>query len=94
MAVNLRPRIGDVGQHTRRSEKHVILDRCACIDRNIVLNFHIAADYDAIRDKSVLAENTLFTNPGSGADVGKMPNLGACANSRPVINYCGRMSKI
>ena len=44
MPVHLRARIGDVGQNARRSEKDIIFDHRARVDRNIVLNLDIVSD--------------------------------------------------
>ena len=70
-------RICHVREHTRGTEKDVVLDRGAGVDRDIVLDLDVGADTHAGGDKHILAQVAILTKLGVVADMGKMPDFRA-----------------
>jgi hypothetical protein len=73
----LRTRIGNIGQHARRSQEHIVLNGNAAVDRNIVLNLYAITENSVGRNQDVLSERAIFSYYRSRTDVSKVPN--ACA---------------
>src|ERR1043166_1840554 len=83
---HLRARVGNISEHTRWSQEHVIFDDETRVDRDVILDFHIIADNRASIDVYVLAKDAALSDLGPLHDMGKMPNLGFFADDRPVIH--------
>src|ERR1043166_1253419 len=83
-----------IGKHHTGSAKHVILERNAVEDRDIVLNLAAAADRDIRSDHHVLSDHAPFPDPAAGENVGEMPDLGAATDLHPRIDDRCRMGEI
>lgn len=91
-SVDFGSRVGDVGEHTAWTEKHIILDFATGVDGYVVLNFDIIADHDIVCDVHVLSEGAVFTYTGAGLYVTEVPDAGAFPDFHRSIHPGGFMN--
>ena len=72
--------VDDVCEHHRRTEEHIVLADNARIDRDVVLDFAVTAEFDVGRDDYVLTYVTVFADLATGHDVAEMPYFCALAD--------------
>ena len=72
--------VDDVCEHHRRAEEHIVLADNARIDRDVVLDFAVTAEFDVGRDDYVLTYVTVFADLATGHDVAEMPYFCALAD--------------
>lgn len=77
-----RPRIPVVSEYTRWAEEHVVGNRDAVIDADVVLDLYARTNRDIGVDVHVLAERGVFTDCGAGPDVRVMPNASPSTHIR------------
>ena len=92
-AVDGAARVDDVGKNHGRSQEHVVFAGDTFIDGDVVLHFHVVAEYDAAGNEYVLAEVTVFPDDGSCHDVTEVPDFTACTDLGALINDGGRMNE-
>jgi hypothetical protein len=93
-AVHRTARVGYVGKHHRRAQKHVVVTGNACINRYVVLHLYIIAQHHAGRNYYVLPEVAFFTEGTIRHYMRKVPDFGSGANGAALVYYCGFVSEI
>src|SRR5262249_2116374 len=63
LARNMTPRIDHIGEHHRRSAKHIIFQHDPGVHRYVVLNFDVVSNSNLRRNHYVLADVASFANP-------------------------------
>ena len=76
----------DIGEHTRRTAEHIVLNFNALIHRNIVLYANAIADAHIIADVDILTQTATTAKDGSALDMTEMPYLGAIAYRDSIID--------
>ena len=78
--------VDDVGKHHRRAEEHIVLADNARIDRDVVLDLAVTAEFDVGRDDYVLTYITVLAYLATGHDVAEMPYFCALADLAVLID--------
>src|SRR5213076_1498368 len=93
-ARHVAPRIHHVGKHAGGPAEHVVFQLDALVDRDVVLDLDVVADFRAGHHDDVLAEVAALADDGAGHHVRKVPDLGAVADHRSVIDITGLMCEV
>ena len=88
MAIDLATGIRHICEHTRWSEKTVVIDLRPRVDGHVVLNLHAISDDHIAGDIDILPENAIRADSRARLDMAEMPDLRAIADYRAVINVC------
>ena len=83
---DLASRIDDIGEYHRRTTEHVILQRYAFIDGNIILYLYTLSDADIGTDDDILSNSAIFPYPGTLHNVRNMPDACSLADFHVVID--------
>ena len=94
MPVDLRTRVRDVRQDTRRSQKHIVLDRDTRIDRHVVLDLDVVPDRRPAIDIDVLPDDATFADPRIPHDVREMPDLRVHPHLGASIDICRLVDEV
>lgn len=79
-------RVVHIGEHHARPAEHPLFKSNIVIYRNIILYFAVITDNYLITDKDILPQRNARSNASTCANMDKMPDAGACANLRAVVN--------
>ncbi|MNR45538.1 hypothetical protein D3C85_1643930 [compost metagenome] len=91
LAFDGRAWVVHVGEHHARAAEHVVFQRHVVIDGDVVLDLDAVADLDAIADVDVLTQGTGFADNGAARYVDPVPDAGAGAKLRAVVDDGGGM---
>src|SRR5690625_864941 len=89
-AVDLAPRVTDIGQHTAGAKKYLILNFAPLIDGDVVLHLHPVADFHIGGNKNILSENTAGACLHARGEMTEMPHSGPLTQNGPFI-HIGRL---
>lgn len=96
LSADVATRVDDIGKHHAGTAKHVVFQRDAIVDGNIVLHLDVIADHHVVADKYILAEGTMFADLRAAANVHPMPDVrslpdpGAGVDNRAVVGVIGQ----
>ena len=81
--------VDDIGEDAGGAEEDIVLAGDAGIDGDVVLHFHVVAEYDLGGDDDVLSEVTVFADDCAGHDVGEVPDFCAFTDGAAGIDDGG-----
>ena len=81
--------VDDIGEDAGGAEEDIVLAGDAGIYGDVVLHFHVVAEYDFGRDDDVLSEVAVFADHGAGHDVGEVPDFCAFTDGAAGIDDGG-----
>jgi len=67
--------VDDIGEDAGGAEEDIVLAGNASINGDVVLHFHVVAEYYLGGDDDVLSEVAVFANDGAVHDVGEVPDF-------------------
>ena len=93
LAGDVAPGIQHVGEDATRAAEDVILKLDALVDRDVVLDLDVIADPGPRHHHHILAEAAPLANDRTGHHVAEVPDLGAAADDRAVVDEARGMNE-
>src|SRR5690606_30327583 len=93
LARDVGARVDDVGEHARRAAENIVLELDAFVDGHVVLDLDVVADSSPRHHHYVLAQVAALANDRTGHHVREVPDPGAGADHRTVIDIAGFVSE-
>lgn len=81
VTLDLGTRIGDVREDAGGAKKDIVFNYGSAIDRNVILHLDVAADDNALRHVTILAETASGADASVLHNVTEMPDRGAGADA-------------
>src|SRR5712664_2668701 len=94
LARDVAARVHHVGEHAGGPAEDVVFQLDALVNRDVVLDLDVVADFRPGHHDDVLAEVAALAVHGAGHDVRKVPDLGAAADYRSVVDIAGLVCEI
>jgi hypothetical protein len=79
-------RVVHVREHHTRPAEDIILKGDRVIDRNMILDLHVSSDLYIVAHEHALAEGAALSDPGTGADMSKVPHSSTRSKHCTVID--------
>ena len=93
-ALHLAAWVGHVGEDAARTEKDIVFNDDAGVNRHVILNFDVRSNRNIAGNHGILTKDATFPNPGARADVSKVPDVCAITDVATIVDHGRRVSGI